>query len=63
MVDYLRQHFGVHGAVFYVRRLGLDVWKAVLSDFEALPDSEQVRNPAGLLIWLARDLAGVSDGE
>lgn len=63
MVDYLRQHFGVHGAVQYVRRYGLDVWKAVLSDFEALPDSEQVRNPAGLLIWLARDLAGVSDGE
>jgi len=61
MVDYLRDHFGVHGAVHYVRRYGVDVWKAVISDYEALPDSEKVRNPAGLLVWLTRDLSGVGD--
>lgn len=63
MVDYLRGHFALHGAAHHVRTLGVDVWKAALSDFEALPDSEQVRNPAGLLLWLARDLAGEGDSE
>ena len=58
---YLREHFHVHGAVYYVRRFGVAAWKAALSDFEALADSEKVRNPAGLLIWLARDVAGVGD--
>ena len=57
MVFYLRDHFNVHGAAGLVRRHGVEVWKQVLSDFEALPDSEKVRNPAGLLIWLARDFA------
>jgi hypothetical protein len=61
MVDYLRQHFRVHGAAHYVRKHGVALWKAVLSDFEALPDCDQVRNPAGLLLWLADDMAGVGD--
>ena len=61
MVNYLRDHFCVHGAAGLVRRYGLRVWKEVLSDYEALPDSDKVRNPAGLLIWLANDIAGGDD--
>jgi hypothetical protein len=58
LVRVLRESFKMRGAEALVRRYGFEVVNGALADYGAVKDGCEVRNPAGLLVFLVREAYG-----